>query len=62
MCAGVQNVSRPIERCHEMSQCTPIMAHVTAATAHQTYQGTETEDRAETGTAAAGRQTETPRP
>jgi hypothetical protein len=33
-------VSRPIERCHEISQCTPIMAEVTAATEHQTYQGT----------------------
>ena len=39
MCAGVQNVSRPIERCQEMSQCTPTMANVTAATEHQTYQG-----------------------
>src|SRR5262252_5966070 len=39
-CAGVQNVSRPIERCQEISQCTPIMADVTAATAHQMGQGT----------------------
>ena len=30
MCAGVQNVSRPIERCQEMSQCTPTIAEVTA--------------------------------
>ena len=28
------------------------MAQVTAATEHQTYQGTETEDRAETGNEA----------
>src|SRR5215472_7314157 len=39
-CAGVQNVSRPMERCQEMSQCTPIMAEVTAPTEHQTYHGT----------------------
>ena len=32
-------MSRPIERCHEISQCTPIMAEVTAATEHHTYQG-----------------------
>src|ERR1700682_1261243 len=29
-----------MERCHEMSQCTPIIAEVTAATEHHTYQGT----------------------
>ena len=29
-----------MERCHEMSQCTPTIAQVTAATEHQTYQGT----------------------
>ena len=39
MCAGVQNVSRPIERCQAISQCVPTIAEVTAATAHQTYQG-----------------------
>ena len=37
-----------MERCQEISQCTPVMAQVTAATAHQTYQGIETEmERAE---------------
>src|SRR5262249_17209105 len=40
MCAGVQNVSRPIDRCQEISQCTPTMANVTAATEHHTYHGT----------------------
>src|SRR5712692_6534631 len=39
MCAGVQNVSRPMERCQAMSQCIPTMADVTATTAHQTYHG-----------------------
>src|SRR5579862_5121761 len=39
-CAGVQNVSRPMERCQEMSHWPPIMAEVTAKTEHQTYQGT----------------------
>src|SRR5579862_336801 len=40
MWAGVQNVSRPMERCQEMSHWPPIMAEVTARTEHQTYQGT----------------------
>ena len=39
MCAGVQNVSRPMERCQEISQCVPTMAEVTAMTEHHTYQG-----------------------
>src|SRR5262249_18061966 len=39
-CAGVQNVSRPIERCHERSQCIPIAADAAPITAHQIYQGT----------------------
>jgi len=39
MCAGVQNVSRPMELCHEMSQCAPMVADVTASVAHQMYQG-----------------------
>ena len=29
MWAGVQKVSRPMVRCQEMSQCTPIIADVT---------------------------------
>ena len=41
--AGVQNVSRPIDWCQEMSQCTPTMEQVTAATAHQMYHGTRSE-------------------
>src|SRR5438445_794099 len=40
MWAGVQNVSRPIERCHEMSQMTPTFALVAAITAAATYHGT----------------------
>src|SRR5262245_35170083 len=32
-CAGVQNVSRPIDMCHEMSQYTPTITHVAANTA-----------------------------
>src|SRR5438046_3555381 len=40
MCAGVQNESRPIERCQAMSQCVPTMAEVTASTASQRYHGT----------------------
>src|SRR5271156_508949 len=41
MCAGVQNESRPIERCQETSHAPPIEAEVTATTPHQTYQGTD---------------------
>ena len=41
ICAGVQNVSRPIDRCQEISQCVPTMAEVTAMTEHHTYQGIE---------------------
>src|SRR5207237_10737096 len=40
MWAGVQNVSRPIERCHEMSQMTPTFALVAAISAAATYQRT----------------------
>ena len=39
MCAGVQNVSRPIEICHEISQYPPKVSEVTAAARHHTYQG-----------------------
>jgi hypothetical protein len=39
MWAGVQNVSRPIDMCHEISQFAPIVAEVTASTAHHIYQG-----------------------
>src|ERR1035438_957803 len=42
--AGVQNVSRPMERCQEMSHWPPIIAEVTPKTAHQTYQGTRWTD------------------
>src|SRR5436309_15873175 len=38
-CAGVQNVSRPIERCQEMSQMMPTFALVAATSAAATYQG-----------------------
>src|SRR5438105_12398368 len=40
MWAGVQNVSRPIDRCQAMSQWDPTIAEVTAMTADQTYHGT----------------------
>src|SRR2546426_2851976 len=40
MCAGVQNVSRPMVRCHEMSQMTPTTAHVAATNTAVTYHGT----------------------
>src|SRR5439155_7589163 len=39
-CAGVQNVSRPIERCQEMSQMMPTFALVAATSVAATYQGT----------------------
>ena len=38
--AGVQKVSRPMERCQETSHAPPMEAEVTASTPHQTYQGT----------------------
>src|SRR2546421_1331153 len=38
-CAGVQNVSRPIERCQEMSQMMPTFALVAATSVAATYQG-----------------------
>src|SRR6266571_1404909 len=40
MCAGVQNVSRPIVRCHEMSQITPTPVLVAASNTAVRYQGT----------------------
>src|SRR5271163_533556 len=40
MCAGVQKLSRPMERCQETSHAPPITAEVTAMIPHQTYQGT----------------------
>src|SRR5436305_849384 len=39
MCAGVQKVSRPIDSCQEISHTAPTIAEVTAAEAHQRYQG-----------------------
>src|SRR5437773_11486550 len=39
-CAGVQKVSRPIERCQEMSQMMPTFALVAATSVAATYQGT----------------------
>jgi len=43
MCAGVQKVSRPIERCHDTSHAPPTEADVTASTPPQTYHGTPDE-------------------
>jgi len=39
MCAGVQKVSRPIDRCQETSQAPPIEEDVMAITPVQIYQG-----------------------
>src|SRR5579885_3451440 len=39
MCAGVQNVSRPIEICQEMSQYPPKASKVAAAARHHTNHG-----------------------
>ena len=41
MCAGVQNESRPIDICQEMSQCPPIRLDVIPAIMHQIVHGTE---------------------
>jgi hypothetical protein len=43
MCAGVQNVSRPIDRCQETSHAPPIDDDVTANAPIQMYQGTDGE-------------------
>src|SRR5215469_12026175 len=40
-CAGVQNVSRPMVMCQEMSQCKPTIAQVAAAATVHAYQGTD---------------------
>ena len=39
-CAGVQKVSRPIERCQETSHAPPMEAEVTASAPNHRYQGT----------------------
>src|SRR5215467_10096139 len=52
-CAGVQNVSRPIPMCQEISQYRPTLVEVTANTEDQMYQGIEaarTEDSSATAT------------
>lgn len=41
MCAGVQNVSLPIDMCHEISHGPPIIPHTTPATMHQMVHGTD---------------------
>src|SRR3569833_343930 len=43
-CAGVQNESRPIVMCHEMSQYVPATMHETDASETQTNQGMRLED------------------
>src|SRR5580704_2804751 len=40
-CAGVQNVSRPIDMCQEISHGPPIIPHTTPATMHQIVHGTD---------------------
>src|SRR5580658_8062038 len=42
MWAGVQKLSRPMERCQETSQCAPMVTEVTASAAHQRYHGMRT--------------------
>src|ERR1700733_14386293 len=39
MCAGVQKLSRPMERCQETSQWAPMVTEVTASAAHHRYHG-----------------------
>src|ERR1700761_2661516 len=39
MCAAVQKVSRPMERCQETSQAPPTEEEATARAPHQMYQG-----------------------
>src|SRR5271167_73874 len=41
ICAGVQNVSRPIDMCHAMSHGPPIIPLATPATMHQIVHGTD---------------------
>src|SRR5215469_91279 len=41
MCAGVQKVSRPIDRCQDTSHWPPMEAEVTASAPAQIYHGTE---------------------
>src|SRR5580704_500696 len=41
MCAGVQNVSLPIDMCQEISHGPPIIPHTTPATMHQMVHGTD---------------------
>src|SRR5580693_9415482 len=41
MCAGVQNVSLPIDMCHEMSHGPPIIPLTIPATMHQIGHGTD---------------------
>src|SRR5260370_42451671 len=55
MWAGVQKLSRPMERCQETSHAPPIVAEVTAMAPHQTYHGTEAVRLAICGWAICGR-------
>jgi len=41
ICAGVQKLSRPMERCQETSHAPPMVAEVTANAPAQMYQGME---------------------
>ncbi len=53
MCAGVQKVSRPIDRCQETSQAPPMEDEVMASTPAQMYQGMVKRER-EDGRVIAG--------
>ena len=58
MCAGVQNVSRPMDMCHEMSHTMPTTMLVAASTVATSGHGIAAADSAsrarENGAAAAG--------
>ena len=49
MCAGVQKVSRPMDRCQETSQAPPMEEDVMATTPAQIYQGMRASDWAGDG-------------
>src|SRR5277367_5917840 len=52
-CAGVQNVSLPMDMCQEMSQYKPTTVDVTASAELHTYQGTAAASAAATARVGA---------
>jgi len=55
MCAGVQKLSLPIDRCHDTSQMPPTVEQVTAAAPIQIVHGTPAATRARTPGLSAAR-------